>query len=112
LDDFVFEYHLLLKTKKLFIRYIYNFDHFCALTGTNPRKLYLFLKKEEIGYSTFSLPKKTGGFRKIDAPTFELKYLQRWILDQILQRLDPGPFAHGFVKDRSIASNAAIHTNQ
>ena len=47
--------------------------------------------------------------RWIEAPDGELKRLQRRLLDQVLYDLAPTPWAHGFIKGRSIVSNAAAH---
>ena len=47
--------------------------------------------------------------RWIEAPDPELKRLQRRLLDRVLYRLEPTPCAHGFVKGRSIVTNAAAH---
>lgn len=63
-------------------------------------------------YHTFEIPKKSGGKRKISAPKKRLKTLQTWVLENILNKLDTGNCAHGFVKDRSIVSNAQVHTGK
>jgi len=47
--------------------------------------------------------------RWIEAPDRELKSLQRRLLDKVLYSLTPTPWAHGFIKGRSIVSNAAAH---
>lgn len=62
-------------------------------------------------YTRFTIPKATGGEREIWAPTPQLKAIQRWILREIVERLPVHGAAHGFVPGRSIATNAAQHTN-
>lgn len=62
-------------------------------------------------YTRFEIPKRTGGSRAIWAPRPQLKQAQRWILDNILERLLVHGAAHGFLPGRSIASNAAVHTD-
>ena len=47
--------------------------------------------------------------RWIEAPDAELKTAQRTLLDKLLYRLEPTRWAHGFVKGRSIISNASEH---
>ncbi len=47
--------------------------------------------------------------RWIEAPDVKLKAIQRRLLDQALYELTPTPWAHGFIKGRSIVSNAAEH---
>ncbi len=60
-------------------------------------------------YRTFKLKKKTGGERVISAPMPRLKRLQRWILENVLDKVALHPAAHGFRHERSILSNAQPH---
>jgi RNA-directed DNA polymerase len=60
-------------------------------------------------YRQFGIPKKTGGIRQIWAPMKELKAIQRWILENIVERLPIHGSAHGFVAGRSIVTNAQLH---
>jgi retron-type reverse transcriptase len=55
------------------------------------------------------MPKKTGGERIISAPMPRLKRAQYWVLDNLLANAEIHPAAHGFVKGRSIVSNALPH---
>lgn len=66
---------------------------------------------ENSHYTRFEIPKRSGGFRAIWAPRPKLKKVQRWILDNILDRLLVHGSAHGFLAGRSIATNAAVHTD-
>ncbi|MCB9652558.1 MAG: RNA-directed DNA polymerase [Deltaproteobacteria bacterium] len=63
-------------------------------------------------YVRFYLPKKTGGTRLISAPKPKLKWIQHWILRHVLEPLKAEDVAHGFVKARSIVSNASAHVGQ
>ena len=60
-------------------------------------------------YVQFVVPKKSGGERTLSAPLMQMASAQRWILENILQKLPAHPAAHGFVKDRSILTNALPH---
>lgn len=60
-------------------------------------------------YVHFQMAKKTGGFREISAPKPQLKRLQYWILENILNKIAIDEKAHGFVEKRSIVSNAKPH---
>lgn len=62
-------------------------------------------------YRRFTIPKRSGGERPIWAPLPKLKKAQRWILREIVERLPIHGAAHGFVPGRSIASNAAAHSD-
>jgi RNA-directed DNA polymerase len=62
-------------------------------------------------YKTFVLPKRSGGFRTIDAPAALLKSVQRSLATVLLDIYGAGkPSVHSFVRGRSIVSNAAHHT--
>lgn len=63
-------------------------------------------------YVTFSIPKKSGGTRKISSPHRKLATAQRWILENILVGIPPHDAAHGFVAGRSVVSNAIKHVGQ
>lgn len=60
-------------------------------------------------YIRFRIPKKTGGERLISAPMPSLKKAQHWILSTLLEPLEVHPCAHGFVRGRSIVTNARPH---
>lgn len=102
--------HKKLRTKKL--PYIYDINHFCDLSRSSSKQVKYFLTHKDIGYSTFSVPKKNGALREINAPSKFLKHIQRWILDNILYHLDIGTHSHGFFPGRSIVSNASAHVGQ
>lgn len=56
--------------------------------------------------------KKNGKSRDITAPSMQLKKRQRWVLDNILIHYVPLECVHGFVKGKSIKTNALCHINQ
>lgn len=61
-------------------------------------------------YKQYSVPKRSGlGYRKLLAPSPELKSLQRRVLRGILDKVPPSPSAHGFIHDRSIVTGARVH---
>jgi len=63
-------------------------------------------------YHCYDLPKDSGGKRPIAAPVTWLKLLQRALLDTILTPLGSHHAAYGFVRGRSITSNAAEHVSK
>jgi hypothetical protein len=74
----------------------------------------LYKKPPAAKYHSFSIPKKAGGTRMIDMPSPDLKQLQRRLSD-LLQNCQSemqaafgraDSVAHGFVRGRSIISNA------
>ena len=60
-------------------------------------------------YHTFEIQKKSGGMRIISAPKRKLKALQTAVLGGILNHIPVTQSAHGFIKKRSIISNAQPH---
>lgn len=64
-----------------------------------------------IPYTHFTISKRNGSARHIWAPIPRLKFVQRWILDKVLNNLTTHGAAHGFVRGKSIVTNAAIHSN-
>jgi hypothetical protein len=63
-------------------------------------------------YGRFSIPKRRGGVRHIDAPSDRLKALQRLVLQRLLSPLKVAPQVTGFVPGRSIVDNARPHVGQ
>ena len=63
-------------------------------------------------YISYNILKRNGKKRRIDAPQNPLKQVQSDILYRILYLFKPHPIAHGFVKDKSPRSNAAVHVGR
>nr|WP_272507643.1 reverse transcriptase domain-containing protein [Salinibacter ruber] len=85
-------------------------EEFAELFGLNYRQLSgLIYAPEEEKYFTFSVPKTSGGKRRITAPSEQLKTLQRK-LNYVLQTVyEPKAATHGFVPNRSVVTNAEAH---
>lgn len=64
-----------------------------------------------IPYTHFTINKRNGTPRHIWSPIPRLKFVQRWILENILNNLTTHGAAHGFVRSKSIVTNAAVHSN-
>jgi len=67
------------------------------------------LARIEPSYQEFSIPKRSGGKRTIEAPSPELKSVQRQILRRVLGRLRAHPAATGFERGSSIVRHARQH---
>jgi len=63
-------------------------------------------------YRRFSVPKRRGATRQIDAPGDKLKDLQRRVLHRLLNPLGVADSATGFVQGRSIVDNARPHAGR
>jgi RNA-directed DNA polymerase len=103
--------------KRVLARYdLLNLTNLAAL-----RKLLAIKSEKQLGwfllasdaengpYTTFSIPKRDGAARTICAPKAQLRWVQRRILDKILDHVPAHNAAHGFVTGRSTVTNAAPH---
>lgn len=91
---------------------IYSVDHFSKLVGYSTDYIYSISNSSKHFYRTFFIPKKDGKKRQIDEPLPGLKNIQRWILDEILNKLPVSKYAKAYTKGRSVKSNAYYHKNR
>ena len=92
---------------------IYNLRHLRQLLGIRKRaQERLFGVKRNESYRIFYIPKKSGGARTIEAPSDELKKIQLWIKENILDKFNPSQYAKGFKKGVSIYDNALPHVGK
>ena len=92
------------------------------LLGYKPQSVSYILYKlrEDQKYTTFEIPKKSGGQRTINKPVDKLKGLQRKVSDLLQDCIDEinaarnlkDRAAHGFKRKRSIKSNARQHRHR
>lgn len=73
---------------------------------------YLYELDDKYKYSTFSLRKKSGGEREINAPRRLMKGLQSKLSKDLYEIYPTRPSAHGFARDKSIVSNAQRHLDK
>jgi len=70
------------------------------------------LEEVVVHYREFSIPKRSGGVRRVFAPAADLKTLQRRILRRLFARLKAHPAAMAYERGRSIVTNARAHQGQ
>src|SRR5690348_1136920 len=76
---------------------IFTLEHLCLSAKVNIIKFRnLCNSTRNDSYKRFKLRKKRGGFRIIRSPDPELKYLQRWILFNILDKIASHQNSKGF----------------
>lgn len=92
---------------------IYNLRHIRKIFKIKKKEQSLFFGENRGDlYHTFSIPKKTGGIRYIEAPCKRLKDIQRWIKDEIVDKFVISEYATGFRKKMSIVDNAKKHVGK
>lgn len=106
IDDFL-AYAKPLFDKKIPI--IYDQEHLSLLLGYKYTYLLKISNSPERFYRTFRIPKKSGGERIISEPLPDLKEIQHWILNEILNKCPVSGFAKAYVRRRSIRRNAEFH---
>lgn len=67
---------------------------------------------QEAHYHFRWVRKRSGGHRLIESPKRTLRRVQQQILREILDRVPAHPAAHGFVRGRSIVTNARPHVGK
>ena len=92
---------------------IYNLRHLRKIFRIKKREQDIFFGENKSSlYRSFSIPKKSGGVRQIEAPCKRLKEIQRWIKDEIVDKFVVSEYATGFRKNMSIVDNARKHVGK
>ncbi len=65
-----------------------------------------------VHYVRFTVPKRSGGVRELASPHKTLRRAQEWILREVLDHVPVHDAAHGFVRGKSIATNAKVHVGR
>lgn len=87
-------------------------EHLSLLIGIEYQYLCNMAYASNQFYRHFSIPKKNGSARPIDEPLPDLKYVQSWILNNILEKCPVSVYAKAYVKGRTLKSNARFHKAQ
>lgn len=90
---------------------IFDFQHLCLLLGLEAEYLQSVVYGAKNHYREFAIRKRNGGTRMLSAPHYTLKYVQRWIYDNILSKVKVNYCAHGFRPKKSILTNAKVHVD-
>lgn len=83
-----------------------------ALGVTIPRLRWLAFHhpaSKTTHYTTFQVPKKSGGVRTLASPKSGIRKCQSWIAAQVLAKTPVSDQAQGFAPGRSIVTNARPH---
>ncbi|HFL3266020.1 TPA: retron St85 family RNA-directed DNA polymerase [Clostridioides difficile] len=91
---------------------VFDKKHLSLLMGIDLKILNYYIVNTDEFYNEKKIPKKNGRYRIISMPSYNLKRIQRWILDNILYKLRVHSNATGFIRNKSIVDNASCHVNK
>ncbi|HIB46880.1 MAG TPA: RNA-directed DNA polymerase [Flavobacteriaceae bacterium] len=86
-------------------------SYFRHLIGEPKKHHYQDEPHKIFRYNYFKLKKKREGYREIMSPSKDLKFIQKWILVNILEKKNLQNSCKGFRKGISIKDNAMPHEN-
>ncbi len=78
-------------------------------TGVSRDEIWKIVLTANHRYKTYRIRKRTCGYRVIDHPTPDLKFLQRWLNRNIFRSLPVHEKAFAYRRGTSIADNARVH---
>lgn len=93
---------------------LHSLHDLAAFWGMAPSQLsyYAFHIEKSSAYRTFSIPRRHGQERQIEAPIPTLKFIQRLIHESLTRVYGPHHAVHGFRAKRSIVTNAQNHVGR
>ncbi|AGR00222.1 reverse transcriptase family protein [Vibrio parahaemolyticus] len=89
--------------------YIHSLHHLALLTNTTVDYLNTIVCRAYDDYTSYRIQKRSGGSRFINAPSDELKLLQRWINNNILYNVPSHWCCFSYHKNASIIDCAQRH---
>ncbi|WP_311752261.1 reverse transcriptase family protein [Proteus columbae] len=101
------KYAQILELKSLPV--IFELEHLSKLLGVELSLLSRICTLNERFYRLFSLEKRHEGFRHIESPYPKLKYIQRWINDNILSVSTVHDNVYSYLQGKSHIDNAKMH---
>lgn len=91
-------------------RALSNVSQVAAFFGTSTKRLfYLLYSAGGPTYRVFSIPKASGGVRRIASPSPTIAFFQRKLLGCMTAVVAPKFPVHGFTKSRNVVTNARVH---
>jgi len=106
----VIYYYMKLQAKNLPV--IFSTYHLSILLDIPYQEIGAIIHDRKHSYKFYEIRKKIGGTRQIIAPTKTLKYIQRFILSEIISKVEVSDNACAYVKGKSISSNAVVHSGK
>lgn len=106
----------LILISSLGIPYFETLEDFSRTIGLSTKLIYLLTNNTDNYYHFKEIPKKNGSTRIIAIPSYTLKITQRWISQNILNKLRPSDYAMAFRRCTNdnrfdIKTNAYYHSD-
>lgn len=90
---------------------ISNFEHLVEQLSLSKKTIHFLAYQKDYCYSEKEIPKKDGTLRTIYVPTLSLKVVQKWILINILEKINVSEQSMAFVpKKNGLRANAEYHS--
>ena len=86
-------------------------DELADLIHMRSATLMNFVVLPDKFYRRYTIPKPSGGVREIRQPRKDLKGIQAWILQNILNKLASSSYATAYIKKKNISNNVLPHRN-
>ncbi len=110
LDNIVMPYIKTVVSKNLPV--IIGINHLASMMQLDVETLKRMIVSSHSFYHSFTIPKRKGGTRQIDAPYPSMIRAQEWIYHEILSKILISTSATGFIPHHSIKDNASAHLCQ
>ena len=91
---------------------IYDSEHFSELVGFKLSYIKTVVQYPKSFYWIYKIKKHSGGNREINSPLPNLKQIQYWILENILNTQKVSPYAKAFVHGKKLKENVRFHRNR
>lgn len=88
---------------------IFDQQHLSYLLYMEHRNLKQLVRSVSSYYKYFAIKKRNGGLRRIMSPYSELRDVQIWIKENILDKIEQPNYVKAFVKGRNTVENAKMH---
>lgn len=91
---------------------IYDSEHLSGLVGYKLSYIKSVVKYPQSFYWKYKIKKNNGGERIINEPLPNLKQIQYWILESILNAQKVSPYAKAYVRGKRLKENVRFHRNR
>ena len=92
---------------------ILDVSELASNVGVSTQIVYVLSRKDNSKYyKKFIIPKRDGTDRVIHQPSYSMKIIQRWVLQEILYKIPHTEYSYGFKKGKGspLKKNAEIHS--